>query len=188
MQFEEFNADYVRRLAEGDRSVDEHFAAYFGELLYIKLRARRLSRETIEDIRQETFVRVLQKLRQKGGLEHPERLGSFVNSVCNHVLLEVSRDGTRYSQIGQAVDELPDRRIDLDAPLINQERRRRVESVLAKLPQQDQELLRMVFLDVGDRAAACERLGVSKDYLRVLLYRARSRFRDKLPRRGPPEA
>ena len=86
------------------------------------------------------------------------------------------------------MDELPDRRIDLDAPLINQERRRRVESVLAKPPQQDQELLRMFFLDVGDRAAACERLGVSKDYLRVLLYRARSRFRDKLPSRGLPEA
>ena len=42
----------------------------------------------IEDIRQETFLRVLVTLRRKHGLEHPERLGAFVNSVCNNVFLE----------------------------------------------------------------------------------------------------
>ena len=188
MEFREFSEDYVRRLAEGDRFVEDHFTAYFGELLYIKLRARGRSRERIEEIRQETFVRVLESLRQKGGLEYPERLGAFVNSVCNHVLSSEARNGNRYRQMSQGVNDWPDSRIDLDAPLINDQRRRLVETVLAELPKRDRELLRLVFLEEADKVEACGRLGVGEDYLRVLLHRAKSRFRDKLGKRGASTA
>ena len=188
VEFHEFSEDYVRRLVEGDRFAEDHFTAYFGELLYIKLRARARTPEAIEEIRQETFARVLEALRQKGGLQHPERLGAFVSSVCSHVLLEGFRNGARHSQIGQGVDEPVDNRIDLDAPLINQQRRRLVERVLAELPKRDQKLLRMIFLEEADTAEACGRLGVGKGYLRVLLHRAKSRFRDKLANQGGLDA
>lgn len=188
MEFQAFNEDYVRRLVEGDRFVEDHFTAYFEELLYIKLRARARTPEAIEEIRQETFTRVLEALRQKGGLQHPERLGAFVSSVCNHVLLEGFRNGARHRPIGQGVEEPLDDRIDLDAPLIDQQRRRLVERVLAELPQRDQKLLRMIFLEEADKGEACGRLGVGEGYLRVLLHRAKARFRDKLANQGGPDA
>ena len=179
MQFYSFNEEYVQRLAGGDSSIGDHFAAYFGELLSIKVRGRVRSRDALEDVSQETFARVLQVLRQKGGLEHPERLGAFVNSVCNNVLFEKFREAARHSQMNEGAD-WPDGRIDLEAPLINQERKRLVESVLAELPKRDRELLRMIFLEEAGKAEACERLGVGRDYLRVLLHRALSRFREQL--------
>lgn len=183
-----FDEDYVRRLAEGDRFVEDHFTAHFGELLYIKLRGRVRSREVIEDVRQETFLRVLQAVRERGGLEHPERLGAFVNSVCNHVLFEKFREQGRYIPINPGSDDWPDSRIDLDAPLIDEERSNVVEGVLAELSKRDRELLRMV-LDGVEAAEACLRLGVDEDYLRVLLHRAKLRFRKKLAkRRGPARA
>ena len=188
MEFHQFSEDYVRRLVAGDRFVEDHFTAYFGELLYIKLRARGLSREEIEETRQETFARVLEALRQKGGLEDPERLGVFVNSVCNHVLSEKARNGNRYSQMSQGVNDWPDSRIDLDVPLIDEERRRLVGTVLTELPKRDRELLRLVFLEEADKVKACERLGVGEGYLRVLLHRAKSRFRDRLAKRGASAA
>jgi hypothetical protein len=40
VEFQTFDKDYIRRLAEGYLLVQDHFAAYFGELLYIKLRSR----------------------------------------------------------------------------------------------------------------------------------------------------
>ena len=184
MGFHEFNEDYVRRLLEGDRSVEGHFTAYFGELLSIKLRGRVRSRDALEEVRQETFVRVLEALRQKGGLEHPERLGAFVNSVCNNVLFEKFREEARHTPMNESANEWPDSRMSLDAPLINQERRRLVDRVLAQLPKRDQKLLRMIFLEEVDTAEACGRLGVGEGYLRVLLHRAKSRFRDKLANRG----
>jgi RNA polymerase sigma-70 factor (ECF subfamily) len=188
VEFQAFDQDYVRRLVEGDRFVGDHFTAYFEELLYIKLRARARTPEAIEEIRQETFARVLEALRQKGGLQHPERLGAFVSSVCNHVLLEGFRNGARHRPIGQGAEEPPDNRIDLEAPLLNQHRQRLVERVLAELSKRDQKVLRMIFLEEVDAAEACGRLGVGEGYLRVLLHRAKSRFRDKLAEKGGPDA
>src|SRR5271169_1349359 len=60
----EFDAEYVRQLAEGEPSVERHFTSYFGDLIRIKLRRRGWSTHDVEDVRQETFLRVLQKLRR----------------------------------------------------------------------------------------------------------------------------
>jgi len=87
LQFQAFDAAYVERLCAGDRNTQEHFVRYFTELLQIKLRSRLSSPHAVEDVRQETFARVLAVL-SKDGLRQPERLGPFVNTVCNHVLLE----------------------------------------------------------------------------------------------------
>ena len=178
MEFHQFSADYVRRLLDGDPFVGDHFSGYFSELIWIKLRARLKSVEMIREIQQETFARVIQALHQKGGLTHPERLGAFVNSVCNNVLLERLRAQSRHPQAD--LSDRPDARIDLDAPLVNQERIRLVEMILAELSVRDRELLRMILLDEADRAAACRRFGVDQDYFRVLLHRAKSRFAEKL--------
>ena len=40
-------------------------------------------------------MRVLTLVRGKGGLRQPDRLGPFVNSVCNHVLFEHYRSQKR---------------------------------------------------------------------------------------------
>jgi DNA-directed RNA polymerase specialized sigma24 family protein len=93
-----FNEDYVIRLTQGDAETEAHFTQYFGALLLIKLRGRVRSPQLAEDARQETFLRVLQVLRNKGGIQHPERLGAFVNSVCENVLLEMFRAGSRFQQ------------------------------------------------------------------------------------------
>jgi len=63
-------------------------SAIFTELLQLKLRSRLQSPQAIEDVRQETFARVFSVLRKDGGLRQPERLGAFVNQICNHVLFE----------------------------------------------------------------------------------------------------
>src|SRR6185436_6486057 len=89
-----FDDEYVRRLREGDRETWQHFEAYFRDLLLIKLRRKLHSRQAIDDVRQEVFKRVLMKL---AGLEDGRKLGAFVNSVCNLVLMEWYRDASRSS-------------------------------------------------------------------------------------------
>jgi len=46
---------YLERLQCGDARTEQHFAAYFGELIRLKLRSRLSSKEAIEDVRQETL-------------------------------------------------------------------------------------------------------------------------------------
>ena len=89
----EFDREYVERLIAGEPETEQHFTRYFGDLLTLKLRSRLRSPAQVEDAKQETFVRVLTTLKRKGGIESPEALGAFVNSVCNNVLFETYRSG-----------------------------------------------------------------------------------------------
>jgi RNA polymerase sigma-70 factor (ECF subfamily) len=175
-----FDAAYVERLAAGDPHTVDHFNSYFGELILIKLRARRYSSHTIDDVRQETFLRVFQSLR-RGGVRQPERIGAFVNSVCNHVILEFSRAGSRIAFLDETPDT-PDLSADSERSLLDRERREEIHRFLALLPARNRKLLRAVFLEERPADEVCGELGVDRGYLRVLLFRARVQLRETVER------
>jgi RNA polymerase sigma-70 factor (ECF subfamily) len=177
LEFFAFDEAYVGRLREGDPSTESHFVAYFSQLIQIKLRARYLAPEVIEDLKQETFIRVIRSLRSDGGIRQGDRLGPFVNSVCNHVLLEHYRSGSKNVPLESDLLELPDKVLNLEALAISEETQRMVRSVLSQLPRRDQAILRSVFLEEMDKDEVCQRFGVGRNYLRVLLYRAKEKFR-----------
>jgi RNA polymerase sigma-70 factor, ECF subfamily len=177
MEFSSFDEDYVRRLVAGDPEVERHFTTYFGSLLGLKLRSRLRFQQLAEDVRQETFLRVIQTLRKEGGLQHPERLGAFVNSVCNNVLLETFRSVGKHAQAPEDVPEQADLGVDLEREIVTRERKQAVERVLRELPQKDRDILRLIFLEERDKSEICEQMSVSGEYLRVLLHRAKARFR-----------
>ncbi|MGE5647626.1 MAG: RNA polymerase sigma factor [Acidobacteriota bacterium] len=182
-----FDDSYVSRLKARDPHTERHFAAYFGELLLIKLKRSVRSPDLIFDVRQETLLRVLQTIRENG-IQNPERLGAFVWAVSNNVLLEHFRAEGRYRQ-NAPYDEPADDRVTLDRDLVDSERKRQVEEVLSGLPKKDRALLRMVFLEERDRNEICREMGVTAEYLRVVLHRAKARFREKYlaARTNPPE-
>ena len=53
----------------------------------------------------------------------------------------------------------------------------RVGRVLASLPARDAEVLRAIFLGEVDKGEIARRFGIDQDYLRILLHRAKERFR-----------
>jgi len=172
-----FDKLYVDRLRDGDSSTEQHFASYFGQILGIMLRARYLSPERIDDVRQETLVRVIATLRREGGIRQPERFGAFVNSVCKNVLREQSRDWQRTQPIQQDQLEPPDKVVDLERVLISHETKDKVREILAEMKQRDRDLLRAIFLEEKGKDEICKDFGVDREYLRVLLHRAKERFR-----------
>ena len=95
MELFAFTREYVERLREGDPSTEQHFVTYFDQLLRIKLRARMLALETVEDLRQETYIRVLVTLR-KDGVRQPEQWFPFWRESVkrNSFLLHYSVVGT----------------------------------------------------------------------------------------------
>jgi RNA polymerase sigma-70 factor (ECF subfamily) len=179
----QFDGEYVRRLTAGDAETERHFTRYFGELLTLKLRPRLKSPAVIEDAKQETFLRVLTTLRNKGGLATPESLGSFVNSVCNNVLFETYRSQARLAPLpAEAEEERIAEGTDAEGNLVQQEEQARVRQVLSELPEKDQQLLRWLFFDECDKDEICRRLNIDRNYLRVLVHRAKARFREGLQR------
>jgi RNA polymerase sigma-70 factor, ECF subfamily len=176
LQFESFDEPYVSRLRAGDSRTQEHFSAYFSALIRIKLASRIKVQETIEDVRQETFARFFVALRE-GKILQPERLGSFVNSICNHVLLEHYRSGARNIPLDEDEKDIPASGFDLLGALGAKETEKKVREIIEKLPERDRRLLREVFLEERDKDQVCRELGVDREYLRVLLHRAKQAFK-----------
>jgi RNA polymerase sigma-70 factor (ECF subfamily) len=178
LQFQAFDQSYLERLRAGDYRAQEHFGAYFSALILIKLRSRLKSREAIEDVRQETFTRFFVALRD-GRILQPERLGSFVNSICNNVLLEHYRAGNRLDSLDddEKPRELPGKGLDLVSILATKETERKVREILEQLSERDRRLLREVFLEERDKDEVCRDFGVDRNYLRVLLHRAKQSFK-----------
>lgn len=178
MQFYSFDAGYVDNLCAGDLRTQEHFVVYFSELLRLKLRSRLQSPQAIEDVCQETFARVFSVLRKDEGLRQPERLGAFVNQVCNHVLSEHYRSaGGSESLDVEGRPELPDRAANALQIVSARQMEDKVREILLELPVRDRSLLKAVFLDERDRDEVCREFGVDRDYLRVLLHRAKQEFK-----------
>ncbi len=180
---EVFDQDYVDRLARGDAETEAHFTTYFSPLLTIKLRGRLRSPQLVEDARQETFLRVLNVLRNKGGIQHPERLGGFVNSVCENVLSETYRASSRYQQTPENAIEPADEAASAESQCLSEERKTLLRRVLGELATPDQQILRQYFLEERDKDEICKEMGIDRDYLRVRLHRALARIRTALQKK-----
>ena len=158
--------------------MEQHFASYFGELIHLKLRRRVRSPQLAEDIRQETIYRVLRTLREKDGLQDARKLGAFVSGVCHYVTVELSRSEGRYETSDRDFDKQVDvAQGDQDARLISEQCRKEVRKILGKLDDRDRNLLRAVFLEELGSSEVCRRFQVEPDYLRVLVFRAKARFK-----------
>ena len=179
MDVSSFDQEYLQRLKDGDSETQRHFTRYFGELLSIKLRNRVRSPHLIEEVRQETFLRVLLIVR-RGGIDHPERLGAFVNSVCNNVVLEMFRHEGRSAPMPETTPDVIDEGPSPESILFSHQRKSQVWKVLESLPAKDRDLLRQVFLEERDKDEICRAYHVDREYLRVLLHRAKARFRSVL--------
>jgi len=175
--FSNFDNSYLERLRAEDPDTQKHFITYFRELMRIKLRSR-LSSEHIEDVQQETFTRVLAALRSEEGIREPERLGAFVNSTCNHVLLEFYRRLSRGTPLeDENCNDLPHPADNALNELIRKQLTETVRRVLDDLTEKDRRLLREVFLEEKEKDEVCRSFGVDRNYLRVLVHRAKQNFR-----------
>jgi len=176
LKFYPFDAAYVQRLRKGDVETEDHFARYFHELLYLKLRTRPLARDSIDDVRQETLLRALIYLR-KQGMRHPERLGAFVNRVCNIVLQEFYRKSLRDRLGDEDPEEPADPGADPGQALVTSETRRMVHGVLNRLPKKDRDILRAVYIQELDPDGMRRIYRKTPGYVRVRVHRAKKGFR-----------
>lgn len=181
MQFFAFDNDYLARLRAGDFRTEQHFVSYFSQLIQLKLRSRLNSPEAIEDVRQEIFARVFTVLRTDAGIRQADRLGPFVNSVCNNVLLEHYRSSARTTPLDEDDDEteIPDKKSDVLGEVMTRQTTEIVRAILDELSERDRRLIKEVFLEERDKDQVCKDFGVDRNYLRVLLHRAKQAFKDQ---------
>lgn len=178
MQFQKFDDEYLENLRRGDPRTEEHFTHYFSELIHLKLRSRLRSKESIEDVRQETFARIFALLRSGEGVRNASALGALVNSICNHVLLEHYRSHSRSEAMEDASEiDIQSDRTDVLSEMMSKDTQKTVREILNHLSERDRKLLKNIFLEERDKDEVCAEFGVDREYLRVLLHRAKLSFK-----------
>jgi RNA polymerase sigma-70 factor, ECF subfamily len=177
LTFYEFDSDYLHGLNTRDPDIEDHFVGYFSSLLHGKIRRRSSSLEQMNDIRQETFVRVLTAIRTHGRIRQPERLGAFVSTVCDNILYESFRSEKHYQPIADLPAEPLDPGRSPEAILAGTEATTELRLAMSRMPHREKTVLTAVFLEQKDKDEVCRQLGISRSNLRVLLHRAKKKLR-----------
>jgi RNA polymerase sigma-70 factor, ECF subfamily len=176
-EFFRFDDEYVRRLREGDPATEEHFYRYFRDLLTLKLR-RRVPIHAVPDLVQETFIRVISRLKRDELREGGGKFGPFVNATCENVLREYYRK-KKHDENPPDPGPGPQERPSQEDDLLREERQKAVRAVLDSLPERDAKILRAVFLEEKTKDEICAEFDVDGAYLRVLIHRAKEKFRQQ---------
>jgi RNA polymerase sigma-70 factor (ECF subfamily) len=73
--------------------------------------------------------------------------------------------------------EIPETPVDVAAALESREMQDKVREILEAMPERDRRVLREIFIEERDKDEVCRDFGVDRNYLRVLLHRAKQVFR-----------
>jgi RNA polymerase sigma-70 factor, ECF subfamily len=174
-------ADLVRRIVARDPSAEAELVERFSRAVTFLL--RRLARDVVlaEDLHQETFRLVIEKVRA-GELREAERLPGFVSSMARNLFLASARRSGRrqkWHADPEAAETAPDPAPGQLARLLAQERAAMVRRVLAELKNdRDRELLSRYYIAGHDKEVICRDLELSDLHFNRVLFRARQRYRE----------
>jgi RNA polymerase sigma-70 factor, ECF subfamily len=127
----------------------------------------------VDDLVQETLARYF-RAEQRGQIRNTEEFGAFLNGVCRNVILEYRRRQRREPLADPDVP-VPDTGVRPEAEVF--EMRNAIDHSLADLAERDQAILRSLYLEGREKDAICRQWGMTDAQFRVVLFRAKERFR-----------
>jgi RNA polymerase sigma factor (sigma-70 family) len=172
----EFSDEYVARLRSHDSETWEHFDAYFRPRIRTKFRAQ-FPWEMVDDLSGETMVAVLEKIGQ-GEPRNSACLAAYVLQICHNKGLEALRKLAGDKQSAEVDWNLfPGRGKTPQQAVLDHELGEQVAKAFNKLPSRDRGALASVFYDGRDRDEVCKECGLTRDQLKMILFRARQKFK-----------
>jgi len=178
-------AELVHRIRAGDRRAEEQLVERFSHGLSLML--RRLARDPYlaDDLHQETFRLVIEKVRGSE-LREPDRLAGFIRSTARNLFIADRRKQARYADV-EEVEALVERQrpepAEPHAPQLHQllqaEEARLVRKLLGELRfERDRQLLVRFYLSDDTTATICRDLDVDPERFNRVIFRARQRLRE----------
>ncbi|MDP9169434.1 MAG: sigma-70 family RNA polymerase sigma factor [Acidobacteriota bacterium] len=127
----------------------------------------------VDDLVQETLARFL-RAEQRSQIRNMEEFGAFVNGVCRNVILEYRRRNKREAPL-EDDGTIPEQSVRPDAEILIL--RNAIDFSLADLAERDRSVLRALYLEGRDKDEICREWEMSDAQFRVVLFRAKERFR-----------
>ncbi|MBI4905415.1 MAG: sigma-70 family RNA polymerase sigma factor [Acidobacteria bacterium] len=159
----------------GDHTIDalvHRLPAEFGARIYY-LALRELRSPTLaEDVRNETLLRAIRALREKG-IRNVEAMPGYIAGVARNVIREQIRRrvaSTDLSDVDVAAAE-PEITVDHTD-------RRALMLTLKRLSERERKIIRYIFYDELPKGEIAQRLGIPEERVRLVKSRALQSFRE----------
>lgn len=172
-------ASLVERIASGDQKAEASMVDRYQRGLIAMLFNRSRDKALAEEIAQETWLLVLNKIRN-GELRKPETLARFIVQIGRNQLIMHYRALAKRTFVSD--DDVAELQDDSPTPEEGAEIRQFGESVHALLSNmsidRDSELLRRFYLVGDSKRELCADFKLSENHFDRVLYRARERFKN----------
>lgn len=178
-------AELANRIAVGDRDAEEALVRCYSRALMIMLRQRTGDEQKAEDVHQEAFCIVLERLRGKG-IDDPARLAAFLHRTAVNVLIgDIRKESRRQTYADtETIQRIKASEPDHVQQLIDRESGNAVrEIVLGLQNSRDRELLYRFYILQEEKPTVCKVLELSPEHFDRVVSRARQRFRKAVEQR-----
>ncbi len=178
-------ADLAYRVTGGDAAAETELVERYSRGVLFLLRRTTGDPDLADDLHQETFRIVLERLRRRR-LEDPEKLAGFLNRTARNLVIgdyrkKVRRRTDSLEQPERSADPAPGQ---LHQALLDEEAAF-VRRLLDELrPDRDRQLLYRFYIAEEPKQRICADLALSSLHFNRVLHRARRRFKDLLERAG----
>lgn len=179
-------AEVANKIADGVDGAEMQLAEMFQPPVMELLVARSGDRQLAEDLWQDTFLIIIQRLRSKG-IDDPSKLPAFVCQTARNLLIAHRRKLARRNTVADTV--VVELQTDTTTTAETQYAARQTAAVVAQLleelsQERDRELLRRFYILDQAKKEICAALELSSEHFDRVLYRARQRFRSLLQEHG----
>jgi RNA polymerase sigma-70 factor, ECF subfamily len=170
------DAGLVERISHGETAAEARLYEKYSARVYYIARGELRSPQDAEDVRAETFLRVLQAIRGNR-LRSPEALSSFVLSTARNVI----REQLRQKRKTESLDDQPsadESSYEQHHAFLDADVKKAIEKVVRRLKTREQAFLRMYYYDELPKGEIARRLGIKEERLRLIKSRALKSFRE----------
>ncbi|MBX2849888.1 MAG: sigma-70 family RNA polymerase sigma factor [Acidiferrobacterales bacterium] len=173
------SASIVARILEGDSQAEQDMVLRYQKGLNAMLYNRCSDKALSDDVAQETWVLVIQKIRG-AELKDSRRLAGFIIQIAKNQLIMKFRARDRHAHSDQSEAlEVEDQAYTPEQELINQQLAASVTRLLGELKKpRDRELIRRFYLVGDSKSILCEEYKLTEAHFDRVLYRARERFKE----------
>ena len=173
-------ADLVSRILSGDRQAESELVERYSRGVTFIIRRETRDASQADDLYEETFCIVLEKIR-RGDVREPEKLSGFICSIARNLVIEHFRKAARQRNLTAIEDAalLPRLAPSQLDELLQSERADLVRRVINDLgSDRDRQLLFRFYIAEEEKESICTDLGLTSIHFNRVLHRARERYRE----------
>lgn len=178
-------SEIVNRIIAGDADAEAEVVRMYQKGVAMIIRRTLRGASAGEDVSQDTFRKVLEKIR-RGELREAERLSGFVRSVARNSAIEYIRRARKHgNQEGDnSAERIQDPTPNQLDKILSDEKAQAVHRIIKELKlERDRELLRRYYIDEEDKDTICASLSITRAQFNNVISRAKARFKDLYVRR-----